>query len=71
VAHLAGNQAGVWTWEGLARLRRDRDVYQPAMPEAERREQRGRWARAVARARGRAVEATGQTINVDGGMFMS
>ena len=57
VAHLAGTQAGVWSRDDLVRLKRDRDAYQPAMPDAERRAQRGRWGRALARARGRAVEA--------------
>ncbi len=52
VAHLAGVGAGFWTREGLVRLKRDRDAFEPSMPEAERARARSDWARAVARARG-------------------
>jgi glycerol kinase len=52
VAHLAGLRAGVWSREDLVAMRRERDDYRPAMPEPARKEERARWAGAVARARG-------------------
>lgn len=51
-AHLAGLSAGVFTVDGLKRLDRGGDVFRPRLAEADRREKRAGWARALARSRG-------------------
>jgi len=58
VAHLAGLKAGVWSQEGLERLARDRDRFEPTWPDEERARSRAGWLRAVRRARGQAVSPT-------------
>ncbi len=57
-AHLAGVGAGVWSWEGLAHLRRPRDVFEPAPSGAAWRALRETWKSAVARARFRPQSAS-------------
>ncbi len=52
VAHMAGLGAKLWTLDGLRKLDRGHEPYQPRMAEGERAEARRRWAAAVARARG-------------------
>lgn len=55
VAHLGGLRAGFWTWDELAHRPRERDAFTPAMDGETRARERGRWRRAVNRARGLAV----------------
>ena len=55
VAHLAGVSAGLFTLDSLARMDRGARTFTPS-PDAARHDQRRAWARAVARARGRAVD---------------
>jgi glycerol kinase len=51
-AHLAGLAVGFWTSEEqLASLPRERDRFEPRMPDAERQVLHQRWQEAVARAR--------------------
>jgi len=57
VAHMAGLAAGVWSKDDLVSLRRDRDVFNATMAEAERARERAQWRRGLARARGERVEA--------------
>lgn len=49
-AHLAGLGAGLWSWEALAALPRERDRVESAMAEDERSAARRTWRRAVGRA---------------------
>lgn len=51
VAHMAGLGAGVWNWDRLAALPRDREIFEPKEPSSWRTEARQRWQDAVARAR--------------------
>lgn len=51
-AHLSGLSAGVFTVDGLKRLDRGGDVFRPRLSEADRRDRRAGWARALARSRG-------------------
>ena len=53
-AHLAGVSAGLFTLESLARMDRGGRTFTPSR-DAARLDERSAWARAVARARGRAV----------------
>lgn len=52
VAHMAGLRAGVWTWDQVAALPREREVFVPRMPSSKRERARRRWREALARARG-------------------
>ena len=54
-AHLAGVTAGLFTLEGLGKLDRGSERFAPRMAAEARNGERGRWSRAVARARGLAV----------------
>ena len=57
VAHLAGVSAGLFTLESLSRLDRGAERFAPRSDPTARASERGRWAQAVARARGLAVRA--------------
>lgn len=50
-AHMAGLGAGWWTWKDLEAFERPREIYHPLMPLQERERRRGRWRKAMARAR--------------------
>jgi glycerol kinase len=56
-AHLAGLQAGVWSWDALRALPRERDGFAGTASDAQRRAERDRWREAVARARSDAGDA--------------
>ncbi len=51
VAHLAGVSAGVFTFDGLAKLDRGGTVFRPALDQAARGRKRANWARALKRSR--------------------
>jgi glycerol kinase len=61
-AHLAGLGAGIWDWDGLAALPRERHGFAPVMPAERRRGERDGWRRAVRRASGLPPEAAGSTV---------
>lgn len=50
-AHLAGLQAGLWSWAQLHELNQQGDRFQPGMNEQSRKRARGEWHHAVDRAR--------------------
>ena len=50
-AHLAGLQAGIWSWADLAGMSRDGRRFDPSIEDPERNAQRKRWREAVQRAR--------------------
>jgi glycerol kinase len=52
-AHLAGLAAGVWGWDELEQLSRERQAFEPHEEAASRRRRLEAWHEAVARARGR------------------
>ena len=54
-AHLAGLEAGIWSWDELRRLPRPCDRFEPAAEAEPRRAARRHWQNAVARAMGRAI----------------
>lgn len=51
VAHMAAWQAGLWSWDELRALNRNNDLFDPRLPEAERKSARENWQHAVLRAR--------------------
>src|SRR5262249_39780792 len=55
VAHLAGVSSGVFTLEGLKRLDRGTERFEPQMDPAARNGERRAWSHAVARSRGMAI----------------
>jgi glycerol kinase len=50
-AHLAGLQAGLWSWERLAAFGRDGTSFEPGATSGAREAARAQWAGALARAR--------------------
>jgi len=58
VAHMAGLGAGVWNWEALSGLPKDREVFVPNMLASKRNQARSRWREAVTRARGGSLIGT-------------
>jgi glycerol kinase len=58
VAYLAGLSVGLFTMESLGRLERGAERFTPRMDAATRAIERGDWAKAVARARGRPPSPT-------------
>jgi glycerol kinase len=55
VAHLAGISGGLFTWEGLQRLDRRTERFEPRMDAAMRNAERRAWSHALARSRGMAI----------------
>jgi glycerol kinase len=51
VAHMAGLQAGLWTWDELRAMNRNSDRFQPSLAEGSRKDLREAWLGAVNRAR--------------------
>lgn len=51
VAHMAGLQAGLWTWDELRAMNRNNDLFQPSLTDLSRKDQRDTWLCAVNRAR--------------------
>lgn len=51
VAHMAGLQAGLWSWDELRALDRHSDLFSAALDQASRQQARSHWRQAVARAR--------------------
>ena len=51
VAHLAGLQAGIWTWEALAELKRQREPVQPQATAAQMQPLQSSWRDALRRSR--------------------
>ena len=55
VAHLAAVSCGLWSWDRLTGMDRDRHTFLPLADADWRRAERTRWRTAVARARGQAA----------------
>ena len=51
VAHLAGVGAGIWDWDALRRLPRAQQTTDAAARAGDVRDERARWAHAVAQSR--------------------